>query len=285
MTTYGDKKVKDMVRSILPSTARQRARTEKAKANRAARRGVNMSMSDITRDPDEYDGIADFGDAELPGELATVISDRRGYDKTAPIQKWAKAVTSGDPETRLAKIASLLPNNTIGRHVIQHVKFMAEFDQEREARNLLGLHRRKKYVTVTDAERAVMLEEIITRGLHAHFNKAMRLGHRSVKELVKGTGVYDINKVYIYAKYILKGPQSGRMLLGLHDIKPFLKDVRDATQWRSKNSDGFYHPEWSSTLESYLKMYVKKGRSVKAMLAVDIRYDTFGGSYPNYYPR
>src|ERR1041385_9409359 len=99
-------KIKDMIRSILPSKARRAARIEKAKLNRRARRTVR---ADIKRE--------DLSRAKLLREpdFRAMVGNRRGADKLNHFMRWCDAITAGmSTEDALQHVRAILPDTLIG---------------------------------------------------------------------------------------------------------------------------------------------------------------------------
>lgn len=90
-------KLRDMIRSILPSTIRKRARELKAMENRAARRTGREA------------------------DLRSVVWDRRAHDKLNHFMRWCEAITDGlSDEEKLEAVRALLPRTLIGYHAFTH---------------------------------------------------------------------------------------------------------------------------------------------------------------------
>ena len=104
-------KIKDMIRSILPSKARRRARFEKAMLNREVRHSVR------------HDLRVENLDADLRRQpyLGWVVWERRGADKLNHFMRWCEAITEGmSTEDALSYVRSILPDSLIGDHAYGH---------------------------------------------------------------------------------------------------------------------------------------------------------------------
>src|SRR5262245_58895342 len=104
-------KIKDMIRSILPSKARRRARFTKAMLNRTARRTVR------------HDLHAENLDADLRRKphFTWMVWERRGADKLNHFMRWCEAITAGmSDDDALGYVKSILPDSLIGRHAYGH---------------------------------------------------------------------------------------------------------------------------------------------------------------------
>ncbi len=272
MPTYGKNKIKDMVRSVLPSTARHTAKDNKNRIHREARRTSRQDVAQMAIDPERYEEFLD-DDRTDRVETRRVVSDRRDADKTSPLRRWAPHVTEGLPDARLKQLRAIVPDNVIGDHAISHVEYLDEFDTDKHARELRypksTPESRRAYNrknpdkrSFEDGFRVTLLREIIVKGLQGRLNEVLQSQHTSwKKEYQTPTGV-DTRKI---------GPLTARKLLGLGDVKMFLKDLHDCNSRQAPQ--GFYHPEWLETLDVYLREYVKQGRDSAKML--DFRIDYF----------
>ena len=170
--TYGKSKERDMVRSILPSTARKGARENKRNVNQRHRSSVRQALRqhrDVLAeerffdhdefDVDSYDERFDFdapydklcnADHEYKSRIKYVMWDRREADKVAPIIRWAEAkVADVRPEDRLSWLQARMPDNLAVRHAVSHIKFSDAFPDE----NPFEYGWRSRYY-MTDEERA-----------------------------------------------------------------------------------------------------------------------------------
>jgi hypothetical protein len=104
-------KIKDMIRSILPSTARRRARFEKAYKNRELRRSVRTDLRRANPKADLHRST----------HLSMMVAMRRGSDKLNHFVRWCHAITKGmDSETAIGHVRSLVPSSLIGDHALGH---------------------------------------------------------------------------------------------------------------------------------------------------------------------
>src|SRR5687768_6904296 len=100
-------KLRDMVRSILPSVDRLGARRLTANENRRVRR-------DLRSDPEGADLQRDSN------HRFTVIR-RRGADKLNHYMRWCRALTKGmTREMALDYVRAIVPRNIIGDHAYGH---------------------------------------------------------------------------------------------------------------------------------------------------------------------
>lgn len=118
-----DEKITDVIRSVLPSTARRDARRTRQLIHRAARRKVKVALR-----AGDMDAVVD-----IRGPIEDMVWDRRAGDKVGPLVRWALHQVGHDPRLREASLAEridhfrqLLLNNTIGRHALSHIAWPLE---------------------------------------------------------------------------------------------------------------------------------------------------------------
>lgn len=85
-----DQKITDVIRSVLPSTARRDARRTRQLIHRAARRKVNVALR--AGDVDAF--------VDIRGPIEEMIWDRRAGDKVGPLVRWALHQVRHDPRLR-----------------------------------------------------------------------------------------------------------------------------------------------------------------------------------------
>lgn len=104
-------KLRTMVRSILPSIARRRARRAKAGENRRVRRLVH---SDIRTEDDEAALRRD-------SDHRYTVRDRRAADKLNHFMRWCEALTEGmTKQEALDYVRAILPRTVVGDHAYEH---------------------------------------------------------------------------------------------------------------------------------------------------------------------
>lgn len=212
---YGDQKVKQMCRSILPSSARRSARYDKRRIHQRERRAVSQILHEI----DSYDSAEDC-DADLVNPvnfgwygMNDVIYNRRGADKVAPFERWAVARTKdiNEPVDRLNYIKSLLPENLIGRHAITHVEFLDEFKVDYD--HVLRYFRHvKEHDEKGDIAKALLAA--LSDGRHKEINRILKEDWR--------TGHYSWRKKEsVLCPVCFYAP---RLLQGTDDVHVFVED-------------------------------------------------------------
>jgi hypothetical protein len=107
---YKHNKVKQMLRSILPSTRSKAARDDKAASHRANRTNVRQACRkwqsevslDDNYDADDSDLVMQLNSFDLKrkSEICYLVSDRRRADKTNHFVRWAEALTADTDDVR-----------------------------------------------------------------------------------------------------------------------------------------------------------------------------------------
>jgi hypothetical protein len=174
---YGDKKIKTMVRSILPAKRRgaRRARVDKRiahKADRAAYRNI-MSTLDLTDlDLDDTIDIHDGSRGPFRFELRSVVRDRRDSDKVGPFMRWAeRTMQDTRQEDRTSKIRALLPDSVIGQHAAGHIRGMDAFADPRDmSYSRRGYHSTYKPAVTAEDRRDFLYKACARPALHRALN-------------------------------------------------------------------------------------------------------------------
>lgn len=203
-----DEKIKDMGRSVLPSTGRRNARATR-RMNHHRQRAVERAALAA------YRGAAD-PEVVTPDFRGTIAQDtwelvwvRRSRDKVAPLVRWAQATIAADPELRAASLeeqvghfARLMPDTVIGRHAVNHIRQALEW---RDRRELYAARTRGRAggrdPRVAETER--LARQILESGLHAELNSRLR----RACDLQAMGGVREV--------------LPPRLLLGEHDVPAF----------------------------------------------------------------
>lgn len=104
-------KLRDMVRSILPSRYRTGPRRSKMQRKRAHRRGVR---ADVAHANPTADLLRDVN-------VSDIVQWRRDGDKLNHFMRWCRAITKGmSQQGALDTIRAILPKNLIGDHAYSH---------------------------------------------------------------------------------------------------------------------------------------------------------------------
>lgn len=200
-----DQKIKDISRSVLPSTGRKSARHNRRIIHQRQRALELAAAIAYRRDSDPDSVTPDLRGTYAP-DIRYLVCHRRSQDKVGPLIRWAEATIAADPALRsaprahqVAYFARLMPDTTIGRHAVQHIEQALEWRAGRarfaaSRATAPGPH-------VAGLER--QLREILEGGLHATLNTALRRLHGQQEIRPRAT------------------PMPRRLLLGSHDIEAF----------------------------------------------------------------
>ena len=204
MRNHGEK-IKDISRSVLPSTGRKSARDERRIIHGRQRACELAAVTAYRRDADPDSVTPDVRGTYGP-DITQMVRGRRARDKVGPLIRWAEATIAADPVLRSAPraeqaayFARLLPDTTIGRHAVQHIEQALEW-RERRARYQASRPTAPE-PHVADMER--QLRKILEFGLHAPLNVGLRRLADTQDARPRAT------------------PMPRRLLLGSHDIGPF----------------------------------------------------------------
>lgn len=129
---YGRDKTRQMIRSILPSTARKAARDNKTALVHQNRRWAATALTCYKGPASDVvdcweDDTWDLTYWETPNrhDYGEMIYERRSHDKLGHFEMWAYQRTKHlRPEDRYSKISGLLPNGLIGDHALSHLEFL-----------------------------------------------------------------------------------------------------------------------------------------------------------------
>jgi hypothetical protein len=186
-------KVKDMVRSILPSTSRKQARWAKANAIRELRRTVNTEIRIEDPETTKSDWTRDVN-------VSWIVRERRGSDKLNHFMRWGDAITKGmSTEDALSHLRSLLPKNLIGEHAYGH------WEQHRKPS-------RYRYNYIPYSRRLQSWIDSTRFHLRRVLTEDPSL-HRYLNAVIKSRKPFDVKR---------------RLLAGLHDIDDFVRDIAEA---------------------------------------------------------
>jgi hypothetical protein len=166
---YGDHKVRDMARSILP----------------------------LTRDPSLWEDGAEDERDHSHGEIEGMVSRRRGADKLNHFERWAVELTREMPvEARLGYLAGVLPPGLIGEHAMSHLERRPELAPDLPRR----VWRKRKSGLLDRGEMAMLLRRLLeVHNGHRAFNAALKhavvdvpLGRLSSPALRVLHGAHDV---------------------------------------------------------------------------------------------
>lgn len=164
-------KRKDMIESVLPSTARKMAREMRTSMHRRHRRRVNVALQVGADDP--------LGTDVRP-DLSELVYARRAADKAGSLERWALALVDRDSALRDACIDDqvdhfrrLLPDTKIGRHALSHIDLALRW----RVREPWQGRDRPPFVTAEQVRAAY------ERGLHDELNRQLKQWHEAPRPL------------------------------------------------------------------------------------------------------
>jgi hypothetical protein len=187
-------KLKDMIRSILPSKNREAARLAKALESRRTRRGVRADVrldnpkADLNRDADQSENV----------------SWRRGGDKLNHFMRWCEAITDGMTlQESLDYVRSILPRNLIGDHAYGHWEDYRRYRGRYASYSEQGQRRLQSFIdsAVFRLRRALIVDPT----LHGRLNAE-----------IKTRKPVD---------------QPRRLLAGVHDVGDFVRAIAPSRYW------------------------------------------------------
>lgn len=159
-----------------------------------------------------------------------MVYDRRSADKVGPLVRWARARVARDPALRrlsvdgqVAELSRLMPDNLIGRHAAQHIRWGLEADLRRA-------EWRVRSIRTDDADLAEMVGEVrrvLEFGRHRELNDTLRALVRAEQDEPAPTR-WGLTSA---------PPATLRLLAGAHDVEDFAaahhrrRPVRRAVSW------------------------------------------------------
>jgi hypothetical protein len=144
MPTYGEKKKKDIIESVLPCTrnaaqsfAKDIRRVKQNERRKVSHAITNMYSRGATADAviESYDDQAFDWNYKDPNKT-WMVRERRDHDNLGALLRWAPTqIEDVRVQDRASKIKAMLPNNTIGRHAAGHVADLSEFEVDHPSLN------------------------------------------------------------------------------------------------------------------------------------------------------
>lgn len=215
-----DEKIKDMQRSVLPSTSRKAARAERRRIHqrqRARERDV-LAEYRLTRPTasDEFD--PDFREGRRRSDTENLVCDRRTADKIGPLTRWAVRTVQADPDLRdaglpaqVAYFEAVLPGDLIGQHAAFHISWALEWEFHRGARRRYWESSRGPSREERRRQVAADARRILEDGRHKELNVQLRRA-------------YDAWPLDA-RPWSQPRPPVVRLLRGLHDVDGFAAEV------------------------------------------------------------
>lgn len=176
--SYGQSKVRDMTRSILPSCASKKAREELRRVKKSGRKKVAAQLHEMRGERGEVENAFWDSEADLDfypyRRIKYEVRDRRGADKIAPIVRWAEARTKHLPrEERLPYLTRFIGRDTLAeRHAWTHLETAPELRVDDP------YYGNPYYGKPLEVE---AIREAVTAAVnyrHADFNRLLKEGHR-----------------------------------------------------------------------------------------------------------
>jgi hypothetical protein len=220
-----DQKIKDMQRSVLPSTGRKAARDERCRIHQSARtreRGALRAL-DGAGDPDDFD--PDFREGRRKSRTKSMVLDRQAGDKLGPLTRWAVRIVQANHELRdaalheqVAYFQTRLPGDLIGQHAASHIEFALRWEFHRD---IWRRGWRRPPSPSRDERRAQVAHDaapILEGGRHRELNAALR---RAFEIGAAGASTGRRFRRWDPAAE----PPASRLLLGLHDVDAFAAEI------------------------------------------------------------
>jgi len=253
---YGDEKVRQMVRSILPSSRRRSARLGKAKLNRRLRRNARQALSEIRSEEDWLDDDTDFWD-DGEHERSWIVADRRGADKTNHFCHWAEVKAKDIPDgEKMDYIKGVIKGKgVIIEHAYSHLEWIDGFDKNPYSWRYSYRHRDTREVFAAADIRKVMQEILEDSWAHRKLNDMLKRHKKYVtwyvyEEVVTHKLYGESTSAMKYVPYHKTGELE--LLLGVHNVEKFLDfyrhgrpvSIRGDGKHYSKNYRGQYTQAW-----------------------------------------
>ncbi len=186
-------KLLDMIRSILPSVARVRARRTKAAKNREVRRRVRGAL----HSEDAEETKADL--REVP-DLSWMVRDRRGADKLNHFMRWCDSWTRGmTRQQKLDAVRAVLPRNLIGDHAFSHWETHVKYRGRPRGLSYREQNERREQSMYDKTRHRLRQRLSVDPAFQSELNAAIR------EQKLEG--------------------EPRRMLLGVHDIDAFVHHI------------------------------------------------------------
>jgi hypothetical protein len=284
---YGEEKLRQMARSILPSTAAKSARERRAQINRRSRRRARLICHEAASDA-ERAGERDFEDAKSRHDIRYMVRERQRADKLGHFERWAVHVTDhmgDDPSGRRAKLRKVLPDGLIGWHACSHLDSYDEFETQRvrfsfdtkkyredraKAREENRLTREKAVAQLKEILKdAALVERLNTRMQARHRRPVWRLGYTrdALPNTLGGQTVWG-KKLLLVEKAVgaekaptLREGGVGSFVDQVFNanrrnwIAPPSTEIKDLLFPASEVADPTCHPEWLVSLKSFLEAW------------------------------
>jgi hypothetical protein len=187
-----EKKLKDMVRSILPSTARAGARESLANERRRKRRKARRALGTV-----DDQGYTDCN-LKIEPQQNYNVWDRRARDKLNHFMRWCDFHTRGlSAVDAIAKIRGLVPNNLIGEHALGHWEGYCRFSRGNKNRVSSKIQQKRREQSNYDKTGHLLYARLASDpAFHSVLNRALK-----------------------------KSIEAPRLLAGVHDVEAFIRSI------------------------------------------------------------
>jgi hypothetical protein len=212
-----DEKIRDIGRSVLPSTWSEGARWTRRQVNKRRRSRVRVALAGCRPGGGKTTETPDFDDT-YRAEIAQLVRDRRLMDKEHPLTRWALATIAADPvlsqasrEDQVAHFARLMPPTLIGRHAVSHIAMGLEWHDRDGCTDGYCCRRRgagRESAARAAAEIEGLVRQILAAGLHGTLNANLRAA--AGRQAGGENGGEALPR---------------RLLLGAHDAEAFARDT------------------------------------------------------------
>ena len=131
MPIHGAEKIREMLRSVLPSTARKSARDNKQLLHGQERQRTRQAIRTADfQDPENFD--IEPPHIRKAHAIKEIVGERRGADKVGPLVRWAERLSRTlPPQDIRSHFQALLPEGVIGEHALGHLRGIDGFSNDR----------------------------------------------------------------------------------------------------------------------------------------------------------
>lgn len=249
---YGEEKVRQMVRSILPSTRAKAAREDKAKLNRKLRRTTRHALKQIRSEEDWLEDNTDLWD-DGQTERYMIVGMRRGADKISHFQKWAEHKAADIPDgEKMDYIKSIIKGRgVIIEHAFTHLEWLDGFDKDLHRYSSRWRYRHKAKPELSEDKIRATIQRILEDSW----------AHKKLNNIIKRNLVTV--EWYKYKEYINHYDGNGEpvkkegfrvvykrgvptLLLGVHNVDDFLSFIRNGSSYYIKGDGVHYQKKWNN---------------------------------------
>lgn len=232
-----NEKQRDIARSVLPSKNRKTARSRAATIKRHNRRSTRNTLHVWAKFDDALDFEGFTHDTNRSTHYDDIITmamwERRNADKLGPIMHWAERTIAKNPELQedfdvcRNYFKAILPDNTIGRHALGHLKDCEGFPEDPRDIFRYGYFRGNDQEEARNEALVAKCEIIIaTKGAHKRFNNDVKSRH--IREHSRNRFV-AVSQPYRVESYTCRYcTEEARLLMGAHDIEDFVAFALEA---------------------------------------------------------